>query len=213
MLDLTNLVLFAGACVVLTATPGPDMLLIASRTAAQGRLAGFATLAGSQVGTYLHAAAAALGLTQLLILVPTAYDAIRFAGALYLLYLAWTTLRSAHTANLAAVAPSAAKTSIGRIFRQGLITNVLNPKMALFVLALFPQFVRPEAGAVGLQIMLLATVLNVIGVIVNGTVIMAVSRIGGLITSRSGDIARWPSYLLSAVFTGLALRLALASRT
>lgn len=101
--------------------------------------------------------------------------------------------------------------SIAVVFRQGLLTNLLNPKMALFVLALFPQFVRPEAGSVALQIMLLATVLNLIGIAVNGAVILAASRLGRAF-SGGGRIRRVPQILLGTVFAGLALRLAFDSR-
>src|SRR5258708_38218554 len=94
MPDISTLALFALACLALTATPGPDMLLIASRSASQGRASGFATLAGIQAGTYCHALAAALGLSQLFLAVPLAYDIVRYLGAVYLLYLAWQTFRS-----------------------------------------------------------------------------------------------------------------------
>src|SRR6187397_2386554 len=94
MPDVSTLALFAVACLALTAMPGPDMLLIASRSAAQGWRCGFATLAGIQVGTYCHALAAAFGLSQLFLAVPIAYDAVRYAGATYLLYLSWKTFRS-----------------------------------------------------------------------------------------------------------------------
>src|SRR6266403_501554 len=97
MPDLSTLVLFAAACLALTATPGPDMLLIASRSVSQGRAAGFASLAGIQVGTYCHALAAAFGLSQLFLAVPFAYDIVRYAGAAYLLYLAWKTFQSERT--------------------------------------------------------------------------------------------------------------------
>src|SRR3984893_18075343 len=160
MPDLSTLALFAVACLALTATPGPDMLLIASRSASQGRSAGFASLAGIQAGTYCHALAAAFGLSQLFLAVPLAYDVVRDVGAAYLLYLAWRAFRS----NGTAFDPSAGlpRYPVPQMFRQGLLTNLLNPKMALFVLALFPQFMRPEAGSVALQIMALATVLNLI---------------------------------------------------
>src|SRR4030081_540008 len=98
MPDFSTLALFAAACLALTVTPGPDMLLIASRSVSQGRASGFATLAGIQVGTYCHALAAALGLSQLFLAVPLAYDVVRYVGAAYLLYLAWQTFRSAGTA-------------------------------------------------------------------------------------------------------------------
>lgn len=94
MIDASTLLLFSGACLALTVTPGPDMLLITSRSVSQGRRAGFASLAGIQLGTYCHALAAALGLSQLFVVVPLAYDAVRLLGAGYLLYLAWKTLRT-----------------------------------------------------------------------------------------------------------------------
>lgn len=209
MPDLSTLILFAAACVALTMTPGPDMLLIASRSVSQGRQSGFVTLAGIQAGTYVHAAAAALGLSQLFILVPLAYDVVRWAGALYLLYLAWTTLRSAG----GSVGPQSTPPAVSpvAIFRQGLFTNLLNPKMALFVLALFPQFVNPASGSVALQIMVLATVINLIGLVVNGAVILAASHTRTYFTG-GGRFAYLPHYFLSAVFAGLAVRLAVAGR-
>src|SRR6202008_1942649 len=102
-----------------TATPGPDMLLIASRSLSQGRGSGFATLAGIQAGTYCHALAAALGLSQLFLAVPLAYDVVRYAGAAYLLYLAWKTFRS----NGTVLAPTSGLRHhpIGVMFRQGLL--------------------------------------------------------------------------------------------
>lgn len=208
MPDLATVLLFAVASLALTLTPGPDMLLIASRTVAQGRTAGFITLAGIQLGTYIHAAAAALGLSQLFAAVPAAYDVVKWAGALYLLYLAWTTVRSAG-ASIAAD-PSSQAASNRQMFTQGLITNLLNPKMILFVLALFPQFVSAQAGNVGLQIMLLATVLNAIGLLVNGAVILAAGQTRRYVSRINRS--RLPDYILSAVFAALALRLAGSSR-
>jgi threonine/homoserine/homoserine lactone efflux protein len=209
MLDLPTLALFATACLVLTATPGPDMLLIASRSISQGKAAGFATLTGIQAGTYCHALAAALGLSQLFLVVPVAYDVVRYAGATYLLFLAWKTFRS--TGTVLSPTRGLPRHSVATVFRQGLLTNLLNPKMALFVLALFPQFVRPAEGGVALQIMALATVLNLIGLVVNGIVIMTVSQLGRLF-SGDGRLRRLPQMLLATVFAGLAVRLAFDGR-
>ncbi|PTU72616.1 LysE family translocator [Chromobacterium haemolyticum] len=208
MPDLSTLLLFSLACVALAATPGPDMLLIASRSASQGCKAGFATLAGIQMGTYCHALAAAFGLAQLFAHAPMAYDSVRIAGAAYLFYLAWTTL---HSGSVLSIPGAAGAQSMPRIVAQGLITNLLNPKMALFVLALFPQFVHPSAGPVSLQIMVLATVLNGIGLLINGAIILAASRFGRALGDRLGS-SRLPQWLLASVFGGLALRLALASK-
>ncbi len=205
MPELHTLAIFAVACLALTATPGPDMLLIMSRTVSQGRSAGFASLAGILVGTYCHALAAALGLSELFLLVPVAYDIVRYVGAAYLLYLAWQAFRA--PAMGVGLSDSLPRYPVGRMFRQGLLTNLLNPKMALFVLALFPQFVHPEAGSVALQIMLFATLLNLIGLVVNGGVIMMAGRIGSKL-ARNNRFRRTSQVFLGAVFTGLAARLA-----
>ncbi|MGV1794995.1 LysE family translocator [Rhizobium sp. A37_96] len=208
MPDFSTLILFAAAALVLTATPGPDMLLIASRSVSQGRSAGFLTYAGIALGTYCHAMAAALGLSRLFLTVPVAYEIVRWAGCAYLLYLAIKTLRSQGSA----FAPSAGlKRLSGRhIFSEGLATNLLNPKMALFVLALFPQFVDP-GGSMILQMALLATILNGIGFFVNGSVILLGSHIRGRLSAIK-RIPKLPQYLLATVFAGLACRLALGSR-
>ncbi len=210
MPDLATLGLFAVACLALTATPGPDMLLIASRSLSQGRGSGFATLAGIQLGTYCHALAAAFGLSQLFVAVPLAYDIVRYAGALYLLYLAWKMFRAPGAAF--EPDPGAPHHPARRVFFQGLLTNLLNPKMALFVLALFPQFVTPGGGSVAIQILVLATVLNAIGLVVNGAVIVAASRLSRGLRGR-GRVNRWPNILLGTVFAGLAAKLAFDARS
>ncbi|MFC3125144.1 LysE family translocator [Pseudoroseomonas globiformis] len=209
MPELSTLFVFALASLALAVTPGPDMLLVASRSASQGRAAGFASLAGIQTGLFCHALAAALGLSQLFLAVPIAYDALRYAGAAYLLFLAWQAFRSGEAT--ARPTNSAPRHSAGRMFRQGLLTNLLNPKVALFVLALFPQFLRPEAGSVTLQILVLATVLNVIGLAVNGLVILAASRMALRLSGR-GRFRRFSQAFLGVVFAGLALRLVLDER-
>ncbi|MQB45580.1 LysE family translocator [Rhizobium sp. ICMP 5592] len=209
MPDLSTLALFAAAAVVLTATPGPDMLLIASRSVSQGRAAGFLTYAGIAFGTYCHALAAALGLSQLFMTVPIAYEVVRWAGCAYLLYLTYKTIRSEG----ASFSPTSAlkRLSNKRIFAEGLATNLLNPKMVLFVLALFPQFVSPEGESMIGQMLLLATILNGIGFVVNGSVIVVGSHIRARLVGFS-RFPKLPQYLLATVFAGLACRLALGTR-
>ncbi|MGO6738654.1 LysE family translocator [Rhizobium ruizarguesonis] len=210
MPDFSTLMLFAAAVLVLTATPGPDMLLIASRSISQGRAAGFLTYAGIALGTYCHAIAAAFGLSQLFMTVPATYETVRWAGCCYLLYLAYKTVRSEG----AAFQPASTlkRLSGRRIFFAGLATNLLNPKMALFVMALFPQFLNASAGSLTVQMLILASILNGIGLIVNGAVIF----LGSTIRSRLQSASRFPKlpqYVLATVFTGLACRLALQPRS
>jgi threonine/homoserine/homoserine lactone efflux protein len=209
MPDFSTIILFAAAALVLTATPGPDMLLIASRSISQGRAAGFMTYAGIALGTYCHALAAALGLSQLFLTVPVAYEAVRWAGCGYLLYLAYKTTRS----RAVALSPTSGlqRLSDKRIFLAGLATNLLNPKMALFVLALFPQFTKPAGGSMIMQMLVLASVLNAVGLLVNGTVIL----LGNRIRARLSGVSRFPKlpqYMLATVFASLACRLALQAR-
>ncbi|HEX4885491.1 MAG TPA: LysE family translocator, partial [Casimicrobiaceae bacterium] len=125
-------VLFATACVALAVTPGPNQAYLVSRTLVQGRAAGLVSLAGTSTGLAFHIAAAALGLSAVLAAVPAAYDALRWAGAGYLLFVAWQTLRAPPARLDGAVAP---RVAAGRLFRDGALTGILNPKVALFQLA------------------------------------------------------------------------------
>ncbi|MEB2846519.1 LysE family translocator [Rhizobiales bacterium RZME27] len=210
MPDLTTILMFASAALVLTATPGPDMLLIASRSVSQSRTAGLLTFLGIACGTYCHAIAAALGLAHLLRTVPAAYELVRWAGCAYLLYLAVKTLRADALAGVPARA--VASMSKLRIFSEGLATNLLNPKMALFVLALFPQFTAPGNGSIVLQMLALATILNAVGFAVNGSIILIVGRAKKGV-KLPAQFARLPNYFLATVFAGLASRLAFAGKT
>jgi len=153
MLTLETWLVFCVACVALAATPGPNMLFLVSRTLAQGRAAGFVSLAGTSTGFALHAVAAALGLTALLAAVPVAFEVVRVAGALYLAWLAIVTWRASDDVDPRVTAPPVANAAM---YRQGLLTSVLNPKLAVFQLALFPQFVDPARGSVLAQGLVLA---------------------------------------------------------
>jgi len=205
---LSTLLLFSAAALALTMTPGPDMLMCLSRSIAQGRQTAFAALAGIFTGCYVWALAAALGLASVLALSPIAYEAVRLAGAAYLAYLAWTTFRSSDAFG---VNGGLAAVPWVRAYRQGLLTNLLNPKVALFFLALFPQFIEPARGGMVVQALILVSVLNLIGFGVNGAVILAAARFARFMGARPG-IARAQRWFLGTVFGGLALRLALDDR-
>jgi threonine/homoserine/homoserine lactone efflux protein len=204
MPPLDSWLLFCLACIALVATPGPNVLYLVSRTLAQGRSAGFVSLAGTSSGVAVHALAAALGLSALLATVPVAYDAVRWAGALYLGWLAWTTWRSRD-----ATATGIASTAIApaRLFRQGLLTSLLNPKVALFELALFPQFVSPAHGSVLKQSLVLATTQLLIAIAGDSLFVFAAARVRRFFTTRR-SWGRWSKRALGGVFAGLAVRLA-----
>lgn len=200
----STLLLFSGAALALTLTPGPDMLLCLSRSIGQGRRAAFASLLGIETGCYIWAIAMAFGLAGLLAAAPAAYHALRLAGAAYLAWLAWQAFTSADGLVVAGVRSAV---PVWRLYRQGLLTNLLNPKVALFFLALFPQFIDPARGSMIVQVLILASVLNILGLMVNGAVILAAGNFALWLGRRPG-VARFQRWFMGTVFGGLALRLA-----
>jgi threonine/homoserine/homoserine lactone efflux protein len=205
MVPIDTWLLFALATVALAATPGPNLLYLLSRTLVQGRAAGFVSLAGTLSGLLFHVVAAALGLSALLAAVPAAFDAVRWAGALYLVWLAWQAWQA--PVGDVAMAAGPARVPPFRLWRDGLVTGILNPKVALFQLALFPQFVDPAHGSVlGQSLVLGATQLAIVGLCDGGFIAVA-ANVGGRLRARPGFV-RWSRRVLAGVFAGLAARLA-----
>jgi threonine/homoserine/homoserine lactone efflux protein len=159
--DYSSLLLFVSAALVLLAIPGPAVLHVTSRSIGQGRAAGFVSALGIGVGTLVHVAAAAVGLSALLVSSATAFGAVKYLGAAYLIYLGVQKLRTKESFDLSQEAP---RTRLSRIFGQGIIVNILNPKTALFFFAFLPQFVDASRGAVALQILFLGTLFAVMGI-------------------------------------------------
>ena len=213
MPSLDNLLLFVAASVLLVLTPGPNLLYLLSRTLAQGRSAGLVSLAGTASGFIVHIVAAALGLSAVFVAIPVAYDALRWAGAGYLLWLAFDAIRSGAGGGAGGIfAPRALpKAAPGKLFRMGLITSILNPKVALFYLALFPQFVEPARGSVLGQSLVLGLVQIVIAVVGDALFIVAAARVARWFADRPfwAAVQRW---LLASVFAGIAAKLAFDDR-
>ena len=207
MPDAHALALFMAAGLALNLTPGPDMLYVAARAAAEGRAAGVASTLGIATGTLVHIALVAFGLTALLAAVPVAYTAVRLAGAAYLVYLGVRTLLRPGGLTERALTPA----SRWAVFRQGVLTNVLNPKVALFFLAFLPQFVDPARGSAGLQVLGLGLLFDASGTLVLLAVALGASRAAGRLR-RSAGAARWLERATGVLFVGLGLRLAVASR-
>jgi threonine/homoserine/homoserine lactone efflux protein len=207
MPDAHSLLLFLAAGLALNFTPGPDMLYVAARGASEGRSAGVVSALGIGAGTLVHITLVALGLAALLAAVPVAYTVVRIAGALYLVYLGVKAWRAHTTLAIQSLPPASLKT----IFRQGVITNILNPKVALFFLAFLPQFVDPARGNPALQVVALGLLFDTTGTLVNLGVAIGSSRAAARLRTGS-RAAETLQKLTGILFIGLGLRLAFASR-
>jgi threonine/homoserine/homoserine lactone efflux protein len=198
---------FLIAAFALNIAPGPDMLYVIGRSVGQGRKAGIVSSLGVFVGCWVHILAAAFGIAALLRSSPVAFNVVRYAGAAYLIYLGIRML--AQKTNL--VSQQLRAESLTSIFRQGAITNVLNPKVAMFFLAFLPQFIDPQRGSVALQIVVLGLIFNVGGTLVNLTVACAGGTLGELLR-RNQSMARLQRRFTGLIFVGLGLRLAWQKR-
>jgi threonine/homoserine/homoserine lactone efflux protein len=183
------------------------MLYVAVRSTSEGRAAGIVSSLGIATGTLFHITAVALGLSALLATVPVAYTAVRLAGAAYLIYLGVRAFVTRSTV----VQRDVPRASLIAIFRQGVITNVLNPKVALFFLAFLPQFVDSSRGNPAMQIVVLGLIFDTSGTIVNTVVALSASRAAERMRngSRSAEILH---KITGAIFVGIGLRLAIGTR-
>ena len=200
------LLLFMAAALALNLTPGPDMLYVTARSVSDGRVAGVLSAFGIAAGTLVHITALALGLAALLAAVPFAYDVLRIAGAIYLLLLgAQLLLRPRSAGRVGALE----KTRLRVIFAQAVVTNVLNPKVALFFLAFLPQFVDRAAGAPVPQILLLGLLFNVQGTLVNVAVALLASRTTAWLRASESRVLALQR-MTGAVFVALGAKLAIS---
>lgn len=182
---------FLAASAVLILTPGPDTLYVAARSIGQGRIAGLIAATGTTAGLVVHIAAAALGLAGLFRLVPIAFDVVRYFGVAYLIYLAWHAFADTTEAGGPAAAPE--PLAPARIFRQAAITNILNPKVALFFVAFLPPFADPARGSVALQLASLGALFIAMGLVYLVALAALAGRIGDRLrtSSRARRVQRW----------------------
>lgn len=204
-----HLVAFALIAFGLALTPGPNMVYLISRSLSQGPTAGLVSLAGVALGFCFYMFAAAFGLTALLFAIPHAYDAVRFAGAAYLLWLAWRALRPGGRSPFEVVHLGAHQP--WKLFAMGLLTNLLNPKAAVLYLALLPQFVDPDRGGVLGQLLILGAIQIVASISVNALIVVTAGSIAAHLAKRP----LWAAVqrkLMGTVLAGLALRLLVDGR-
>lgn len=209
MPEPASLLAFALIALGMVLTPGPNMVYLISRSICQGRGAALISLGGVALGFVFYMVCAAFGLTALVLAVPYAYDAIRFAGALYLLWLAWQAVRPGgrspfQVKDLPADSPR-------RLFLMGFLTNLLNPKVAVIYLSLLPQFIDPANGSVLAQSLVLGTTQILISVSVNGMIAVSAGSAAVFLVRRPAFAAvqRW---IMGTVLAALAVKMATEAR-
>jgi len=209
MPQVPSLLAFAAIALGMVLTPGPNMIYLISRSICQGRNAGLISLGGVALGFVFYMLCAAFGITALILAVPYAYDAVRFIGALYLLWLAWQAVRPSgrspfQVKDLPVDGPR-------KLFLMGFMTNLLNPKIAVMYLSLLPQFIEPANGSVLSQALVLGTVQIIISVLVNALIAISAASIAVFLTQRPtfALVQRW---VMGTVLAGLAVRMASESR-
>jgi threonine/homoserine/homoserine lactone efflux protein len=209
MIPTHDLLLFAGAALLMVLTPGPNMLYLLSRSICQGKRAGVISLFGVACGFLVHMLAAALGLTALFSTVPFAYDCLKWAGASYLLYMAWQAVKPGarspfETKDLPLDPPR-------KLFAMGFITNVLNPKLAVFYLSIFPQFVSPAHGSLFAQSVELGLTQIFISFSVNLAIVLSAARLSAWFIRKPTWLTA-QRYVMGSVLAALAVRLATERR-
>jgi threonine/homoserine/homoserine lactone efflux protein len=195
---------FSLVCLGMVLTPGPNMIYLVSRSICQGPMAGLISLGGVALGFVVYMLLAAFGISVLLLAVPFAFEVLKFCGALYLGWLAWQALRPGgrspfHVRDLPADSPR-------KLFFMGLVTNLLNPKVAILYMSLLPQFIDPTCGSVLLQSLVLGFTQIVIGVTGNGLIALSAGSIALFLAGRPlwMVVQRW---LMGTVLAALAIRM------
>ncbi|WP_220272020.1 LysE family translocator [Crenobacter cavernae] len=209
MVSSSGMLVFAGAALIMALTPGPNMVYLISRSLCQGKRAGVTSWLGVVLGFTVHMCSATIGLTALFMAVPLAYELLKFAGALYLLWLAWQALRpGARSPFEPCPMPDE---SPRKLFVMGLLTSILNPKVAIFYLSVLPQFISPETGSVLVQSLTFGTTQVLIGSTVNLLVTLSAARIA-LWFSQNPMWLSVQRYFMGFVLGALAVRLLLEPR-
>ena len=210
MPEPTFWLVFFSAALALNVSPGPDLLFVLSRTLSGGRRVGVASVCGVCSGALVHVAAAALGISAIMATSALAFAVVKYVGAAYLLYLGVQALRSAG-ATASFHLEAAPKVSVWQAYRQGILVDVLNPKAAIFFMAFLPQFVRPDHGAVALQLLILGVLVVLVAVVVECAMVFLAAR-ASLALRTNHRLSLWLDRVLGSVLIALGIRLGLAER-
>ena len=209
MVPTHDLLIFAAACLLMVLTPGPNMIYLISRSICQGRKAGVTSLLGVVAGFFVHMFAAAVGLTAVFLAVPMAYETLKWAGALYLVWMAWQAVKPG--ARSPFEARELAPDSSSKLVVMGFMTSVLNPKVAVFYLSVFPQFISPEHGSMFTQSMMLGLTQISVSFTVNLLIALFASGIAVWFVRNPLWLAV-QRYVMGCVLAALAVRLMLEQR-
>jgi threonine/homoserine/homoserine lactone efflux protein len=209
MIATPDFLFFAFASLMLNITPGADMFYVATRSTSQGVKAGIVSALGIMAGCILHLFAAVLGLSAVIASSAFAFSVIKYAGAVYLIYLGISSFFSRK--NVFELNKGLAALPLKKIFRQGVITNVLNPKVALFFLAFLPQFIRTGKTSAQWQILMLGTWFNISGTIVNILVAILFGKMGNWLSKKEWFI-KWQQKITGLLLFGLGIKIAIQSR-
>ena len=205
MLSFNELLIFAFAAFVMVISPGPNMIYLISRSITQGKQAGFVSLVGIICGFLFHIIMVAFGLTAVLFAVPFAFTLLKISGALYLLYMAYNAVKP-NGKSLFETQQDLAHDSPSKLFVMGFLTNVLNPKMAVFYLSLFPQFIKPEAGSITVQCFQLGLTQMCISFTINFLIVLSASKVAVFFAHnpRWVKVQKW---FMASILTGLAVKM------
>lgn len=206
MLPLNDIVIFALAVLVLVITPGPNMIYLVSRSITQGKKAGFISLCGVIGGFIFHIVMASAGLTAILFAVPLAYSILKVAGVGYLLYLAYQAIKP-NSRHIFEIKDTIQADKPGKLFSIGFLTNVLNPKVAIFYVSFFPQFIKPGHGSIMTQTLQLGAIHMTICFSVQFVIIMMASK-AALFFATKPTWIKLQKYFVASVLTGLAIKMA-----
>lgn len=201
---LTNLLAFVFASILLTLAPGPDILYVAAQSISSGKRAGIITALGLCTGLIFHTTAAAFGISELFRHSPLAFNLVKYAGAAYLFWLAWQAFREKSGVPGLEAVPEKSNHSL---YRQGILMNLLNPKVALFFLAFLPQFVTPGDVNISLQMLILGVVFIIQAIIVFSLVSVLSGYIGNFL-SRNESASRYISIAKGIIFILIGLKIA-----
>ncbi|MEZ4841705.1 MAG: LysE family translocator [Flavobacteriaceae bacterium] len=206
MIPIHDLLLFGLAALIMVLSPGPNMIYLISRSLSQGKGAGIISLFGVLCGFLFHILMVSFGLTAIFFAIPYAFVVVKFLGVAYLLYLAYNSIKSGDKVfdtnqNLKPNRPL-------KLFNIGLMTNVLNPKMAVFYLSFFPQFIKPENGSILSQSFQLGIVQIIISFAVNFLIVISAAKMAKWFV-RKPIWLRIQKWFMASVLTGLAMKMAL----